>query len=238
MLIKHPVLETVTVYIISKDTVFARMLELELCEAGMNAVRTENFPEESVAEGELRVFTASSEVLETGAHPSVQVEFGFSDVGTGESERYFKRPFPVDAFVETVAEFALSIGGSTAEILSPVSVAAASEQSDTDAVSAPLAPAPTDLTFDRDDNAFFYGEERLELTETEFSLLSLLYGRRGETVTREEILTYVWGREENENVRKTNLTDVYIRYLREKLDDRFSVKLILAVRGKGYVLKS
>ena len=71
MLIKHPALDAVTIYVISQDAVFARMLEIELCEAGMNAVRVESFPEESTTKGKLQVFTASSEVLAAEPHRSV-----------------------------------------------------------------------------------------------------------------------------------------------------------------------
>ena len=81
---------------------------------------------------------------------------------------------------------------------------------------------------------FSYNGEPLTFTETEKALLTALYENRGNAVSRDELLERVWGR--NEGV-KSNLTDVYIRYLREKLDDRFDVRLILSVRGKGYMLR-
>lgn len=233
MLKKRADFDGVTVYIISQDAVFARMLELELCEAGMTAIRAEKFPDESEEEEKTRVFTVSSEILEAELTRSAHIEFGFSDEGTGNSRYYFKRPFPVDAFVEAVTELVLSLGDCASECSEPTN----SKRTENAPVAVSVPQVSADITYDGDQNAFFYGEERLELTETEFSLLALLYGRRGETVTREEILTYVWGREENENVRKTNLTDVYIRYLREKIDQRFDVRLILSVRGVGYKLK-
>ena len=231
MLLKRADFDGVTVYIISRDAVFARMLEIELCEAGMTAVRAEKFPDENENDGKTWIFTASSEMLATEPTRSVHIEFGFSEEGTGNSECYFKRPFPVDEFVKTVSEFVLLLGDNAVEETALASL----KNYEPAAVS--VSPVSADITYDGDQNAFFYGEERLELTETEFSLLSLLYGRRGETVTREEILAHVWGREENENIRKTNLTDVYIRYLREKIDQRFDVRLILSVRGVGYKLK-
>lgn len=233
MLIKHPAFEGVTVYVISREAVFARMLELELRDVGLNAVRTDSFPVEGVENGEIRVFTVSSDVMEANPSRSVQIEFGFADEGTDRAERYFKRPFSVDDFIEAVAEIALLRRGeeaSTAVVNEPVTVQTETAEETSEAIAA-------GLDYNSEASVFSYNGDPLTLTETEFSLLSLLYERRGETVTREEILSHVWGREENENVRRTNLTDVYIRYLREKIDDRFDVRLIVSVRGKGYMLR-
>ena len=52
------------------------------------------------------------------------------------------------------------------------------------------------------------------------------------TVSRSELLHSLW---RDENARDTNVVDVYIRFLRAKLDEKFGVKLIRAVRGAGYV---
>ena len=223
MLLRHQFYEDVTVYVISRDAVFARMLELELCEAGVTVVRTEEFPRDEARNGELRIFTASSQVLESDSRRGVHVEFGFSDIGSGCAERYFKRPFAIEDFVNAV--FSIVGEGDGSSLVAMEGNAAT--------VSDPYVQ----VGLTSEEGRFFYNGEMLSLTETEHSLLSLLYERRGETVTREELLTHVWGRTENENDRKTNLTDVYIRYLREKLDDRFGVRIIFSVRGKGYMLK-
>ena len=64
MLLNNALFSNTTVYVVSRDTVFARMLELELTEAGLNAVRCEAMPTDTAETDKLRVFTASSEVLE------------------------------------------------------------------------------------------------------------------------------------------------------------------------------
>ena len=82
-----------------------------------------------------------------------------------------------------------------------------------------------------DDMSVVYGDKYSQLTKREFELFSYLYKRAGVTVSRNELLTNLW---RDENARDTNVVDVYIRFLRAKLDEKFGVKLIHAVRGAGY----
>lgn len=71
------------------------------------------------------------------------------------------------------------------------------------------------------------------LTKREFDLLEYLMKNRGIVLTREQILERVWGLDyEGE----ANVVDVYIRYLRSKIDEPFDLRLIHTVRGFGYVL--
>lgn len=79
-----------------------------------------------------------------------------------------------------------------------------------------------------------YDGEELTLTKKEFELLVYLLQHRGEAVTRDRLLSEVW---EYEYMGDTNVVDVYIRYLRQKIDDKFGVKLITTVRGVGYMIK-
>lgn len=74
----------------------------------------------------------------------------------------------------------------------------------------------------------------LTLTNREFELLRALMQNRGIVLSRERLLEQVWG---YEYFGETNVVDVYIRYLRQKIDDRFGVKLIHTVRGVGYVFR-
>jgi len=74
----------------------------------------------------------------------------------------------------------------------------------------------------------------VELTKKEFDLLENLIRNKGVVLSREKILNEVWG---YDFMGDTNVVDVYIRYIRSKVDDRFNVKLIHTVRGVGYVLK-
>ena len=77
-------------------------------------------------------------------------------------------------------------------------------------------------------------EESVELTKKEYSLLEYLLRNKRTVLTRDQILQQVWG---YDYVGDTNVVDVYIRYLRAKLDDRFQEKYIYTMRGVGYVIK-
>ena len=78
------------------------------------------------------------------------------------------------------------------------------------------------------------GEESVELTKKEYSLLEYLLRNKRNVLTRDQILQKVWG---YDYVGDTNVVDVYIRYLRAKIDDHFDEKYIYTVRGVGYVVK-
>lgn len=77
--------------------------------------------------------------------------------------------------------------------------------------------------------------EQIELTQREFDLLLYLTEHQGEVISREQLLSDVWG---YDFAGETNVVDVYIRYLRNKLDRTYKPKLIHTVRGVGYVLRS
>ena len=79
-----------------------------------------------------------------------------------------------------------------------------------------------------------YAGEAVELTKREFELLELLLRNKNIVLSRESFLEQVWG---YDYVGETNVVDVYIRYLRSKLDDRYGVQLIETVRGVGYVMR-
>lgn len=76
--------------------------------------------------------------------------------------------------------------------------------------------------------------QAVELTKKEYDLLEYLTRNKNIALDREQILQEVWGYDYNGD---TNVVDVYIRYLRSKLDERFGQKYIHTVRGVGYVVK-
>ena len=76
--------------------------------------------------------------------------------------------------------------------------------------------------------------EQVELTNREFELLHVLMENKGIVMDREKLINQVCG---YDFVGETNTIDVYIRYLRAKIDDRYGIKLISTVRGVGYVIK-
>lgn len=79
-----------------------------------------------------------------------------------------------------------------------------------------------------------YGAEPIMLTKKEFDLLHYLWQHEGTAVTRDELLNNVWGYEFTGD---TNIVDVYIRYLRQKIDDRFAIKTIHTIRAVGYMFR-
>ena len=74
----------------------------------------------------------------------------------------------------------------------------------------------------------------VELTQREFALLQTLLENKGIVLGRGTLLERVWG---YDYMGETNIVDVYVRYLRGKIDDVFGVKLVQTVRGVGYVIR-
>ncbi len=91
-----------------------------------------------------------------------------------------------------------------------------------------------DLTMDRDRHEVVRGGKNIQLTAKEYALLEYLLLHRNKVHTRDELFNGVWG---SDFLGDSNLIDVYIRYLRGKIDDGFEDKLIQTVRGVGYALK-
>ena len=90
------------------------------------------------------------------------------------------------------------------------------------------------LAMDTDRHEVTVSGESVELTRREFDLLRYLLENKEKVITRESLLDHVWG---FDFVGETNAVDVYIRFLRAKIDERFGVKLIHTVRGVGYVIR-
>ncbi|MFD2612194.1 response regulator transcription factor [Paenibacillus gansuensis] len=91
-----------------------------------------------------------------------------------------------------------------------------------------------DLSIDTRTRSVIRENRNIELTPKEFDLLAYLAERKNQVVSREEIISEVWG---YDFVGDTNVIDVYIRYLRQKVDKGFPVKLIHTSRGIGYLIK-
>ena len=76
--------------------------------------------------------------------------------------------------------------------------------------------------------------EEVQLTKKEYALLEYMLRNKRNVLTRDQILQEVWGYDYTGD---TNVVDVYIRYLRAKIDDHFHQKYIYTVRGVGYAIK-
>ena len=90
------------------------------------------------------------------------------------------------------------------------------------------------LVMDLDRHLVTVDGQNVALTRREFDLLRCLLEHKEKVLSREELLEQVWG---FDFMGETNTVDVYIRFLRTKLDEAFHIKLIHTVRGVGYVIR-
>ncbi|HRI24799.1 MAG TPA: response regulator transcription factor [Ferruginibacter sp.] len=91
-----------------------------------------------------------------------------------------------------------------------------------------------DLVMNADSKEVWRGSTRINLTAKEFQLLEYFLHNQNKVVSRAEIALNVWGIDFDTN---TNIIDVYINYLRNKIDKHFSPRLIHTQMGMGYILK-
>lgn len=91
-----------------------------------------------------------------------------------------------------------------------------------------------DLTLDKKTHKVTRAGNEIYLSVKEFDVLEYLMKYQGEVLPRERIESHVWG---IDYCGLTNVIDVYIRYLRKKIDDDYEIKYIHTVRGVGYVLR-
>ncbi|WP_020385070.1 response regulator transcription factor [Kribbella catacumbae] len=101
---------------------------------------------------------------------------------------------------------------------------------------APARPATLvvgDLELDPARCTVHRGEVEIELTRREFSLLEYLMRNVGQTRSKAEILDHVWGADFD---REPNVVEVYVGYLRRKIDQPFGTATIETIRGHGYLI--
>jgi DNA-binding response OmpR family regulator len=92
-----------------------------------------------------------------------------------------------------------------------------------------------DLSIDRDQHRVVRGERTIDLTPREFAILECLMDSAGKTVSRKTLMRDVWNIPLDST---TNIVDVYMKYLRDKIDIAGEAKLLHTVRGVGYVLRN
>ena len=97
----------------------------------------------------------------------------------------------------------------------------------------PASLAVGDLVLDPAAHTVARGERMIELTPREFSLLEFLMRRAGEAISKADILHHVWDAHYDGDA---NVVEVYINYLRHKLERGEAARVIHTVRGRGYVL--
>ena len=92
-----------------------------------------------------------------------------------------------------------------------------------------------DLSIDREQRRVVRGERIIDLTPREFAILECLMDNAGKTVSRMTLMRDVWNVPLDPT---TNIVDVYMKYLRDKIDIEGEVKLLRTVRGVGYALRN
>lgn len=191
---------------------FARMLELELSEKGCEIITSES------ENGFTQVFiydVCDPDALRSRAASDEKRDVrviccAYEVNGTLPlGTIYVERPFDVSKFCEYIT------GTDSSDSKHQESV-------------------KSDITIDKKDNSVTFHGKQIVLTDKESAVLLCLDSRRGSPVTRDEIFASVWGKEK---ISDTNIVDVNIRYLRKKIDEKFGCRVILTVRGKGYMLK-
>ena len=100
-------------------------------------------------------------------------------------------------------------------------------------------PKPTTLQIKKlklnlESHSAYYGDDELTLTKKEYELLEYMIKNKNIVLSREQMLNNVW---DYEYFGDTNVVDVYIRYLRQKIDEKYGIHLISTVRGVGYIIK-
>lgn len=91
-----------------------------------------------------------------------------------------------------------------------------------------------DVVMDNKTHQVWRAGKEIELTKKEYNLLKKLLMNKNIVLTREQLIEDVWGYDYGGD---TNVVDVFIRYLRSKIDDDFEDKIIITIRGVGYVIK-
>lgn len=195
---------------------YARMIELELLKRGYSVTKSaedEDFSAEVIIFDELLPEDAER-LGGTANEANIPViccaRELINPLPTGML--FFERPFDIEQFLEFV-DTITSKGKSEAQKLKGFA---------------------GDILIDRANKIVTCRGERIFLTSKEYELLLYLDDNRGNPVSREEALRNVWGFGYTGD---TNVVDVYIRYLRRKLDERFDSKFIVTVRNKGYMLR-
>lgn len=156
----------------------------------------------------LRSKGKSTPVLFLTARDSVQDRVAGLDSGAND---YLVKPFSVEELLARIRAMTRTAFGVSDSLLSV-----------------------GDLTMDTAAKVVKRGGKEIPLSAKEYALLEYLMHNRGIVLSREKIENHIWNFDYEGG---TNVVDVYIRYLRKKIDEGYDKKLIHTVRGRGYVLR-
>lgn len=223
----------VKILIVEDEEKIARFIELELVHEGYEIVKTNNG-------------RTGLEIAEKGEIDLVILDIMLPELNGLEVLRRLRRTSDIPVIMLTARDAVMDkVSGLDAgaddyitkpfaieELLARIRVAlkkrVVTAKKDTDIIKCGL------LSLDRMRHKVKYGNEEIELTNKEFTLLQILMENKNIVLNRDVLMEKVCG---YDYMGETNLIDVYIRYLRTKIDDRFKVKIISTIRGVGYVIK-
>jgi DNA-binding response OmpR family regulator len=219
----------VTVLIVEDEEKIGRFLELELLHEGYEVVKAENGREglEKAQSGKadlvvlpelngfevLRRLRKNSDipVIMLTARDEVMDKVAGLD---GGADDYMTKPFAIEELLARIRLVLKKRGGAVGTDRGQLGVGK--------------------LSMDVKRYEVYYDGQQVELTHREFELLKVLLENKNIVISRDTLLEKVCG---YDYMGETNIIDVYVRYLRSKLDDVFQVKIIQTVRGVGYCIK-
>ncbi|MFE6074651.1 response regulator transcription factor [Paenibacillus sp. NPDC057886] len=179
----------------------------------------------------IRAKDAMVPILMLTAKDSVEDKVSGLDLGAND---YITKPFRIEELLARVrAALRLSAASAAAHSSSSVTrdTAQSSEQTVEDEIGWLTAGS---LKLNEGTREVSRDGQSIELTPREFDLLVYLLQNQRQVLSRDQIVQAVWG---YDYYGDTNVVDVYIRYVRKKVDNGFTPPLIHTVRGVGYVLK-
>lgn len=223
----------VKILIVEDEEKIARFIELELLHEGYEILKADNGRTglEIAEKGEVDLVlldimlpqinglevlrrlrkTSDLPVIMLTARDAVMDKVSGLDAGADD---YITKPFAIEELL--------------ARIRTTLKKRSATNKKDTDIISCGL------LSLDKIRHRVMYDNTEIELTNREFSLLKILMENKNIVLNRDTLMEKVCG---YDYVGETNVIDVYVRYLRTKIDDVFKAKIISTVRGVGYVIK-
>lgn len=223
----------IKVLVVEDEEKIARFIELELIHEGYKVIKVNNGREglEIAEKGEVDLVlldvmlpelnglevlrrlrkTSDIPVIMLTARDAVMDKVSGLDAGADD---YITKPFAIE---ELLARIRTALKKRVVKV-----------KKDEDVLSCGL------LTLDKMRHKVMYDGTEIELTNREFNLLQILMENKNIVLTRDVLIEKVCG---YDYFGETNVIDVYVRYLRTKIDDVFKVKIITTVRGVGYVIK-
>ena len=235
--------------LISTDLLFSRMLELELSALGRTVQHTAFLSQtemEALVESEVcQLLILDLDVPYEGLEgmltlaqdnkiPVILFGYPSSESMTADKMRFydsdiyryvFQRPFLMSQFLYCAKE--LLCFKEEDQIRRREAPAMAMKQHCT----------ADDIRINENARQVFYKNDLLTLTATEYELLLYLMKQRGTVLTRAQLYEAVWKPDGEVQKKDSNIVDVYIRYIRSKLDEPYRIKLIETVRGVGYTIR-